>query len=201
MMTPLLFNLKNKKVLVVGGGTVATRRVVTLLESGAQVLCVSPVFSVWLQKAQDIKNELTLIFGIYKPNYLEDVDLAVAATNQEIINDQIKLDCQARRIWCNRVDNPEDSDFIFPSVIRRGDLTLSVCTEGASPFLTKAIMDDLSQRYDESYTERTALLRECRKKILENKNQKSASRQSLKELARYSIEELKEYLTKDERVL
>jgi len=197
MMTPLLFNLKNKKVLVVGGGKVATRRVATLLENGARVLCVSPVFSPWLQETQDSNNELTVIQGVYDVIHLEDMDLAVAATNQETINDQIKLDCNARRIWCNRVDNPEDSDFIFPSVIRRGDLTLTVCTEGASPFLTKAIVEDLSLRYDESYGERTALLRECRKRILENKSQKSESRQSLKELARYSIEELKEYLSKD----
>jgi len=197
MMTPLLFNLKNKKVLVVGGGAVATRRVATLLENGAQVLCVSPVLSAWLQEAQNTNNELMVIQGVYAGSHLENVDLVVAATNQQTINEQIKLDCQVRRIWCNRVDSPENSDFIFPSVIRRGDLTLSVCTEGASPFLTKAIVDDLSQRYDESYTERTALLRECRKRILENKNRKSESRQSLKELARYSIEELKEYLTKD----
>lgn len=197
MMTPLLFNLKNKKVLVVGGGKVATRRVATLLENGARVLCVSPVLSPWLQETQDSNNELTVIQGVYEVIHLEDMDLAVAATNQETINDQIKLDCNARRIGCNRVDNPEDSDFIFPSVIRRGDLTLTVCTEGASPFLTKAIVEDLSLRYDESYGERTALLRECRKRILENKSQKSESRQSLKELARYSIEELKEYLSKD----
>ncbi|HAZ06345.1 MAG TPA: siroheme synthase, partial [Acetobacterium sp.] len=45
------------------------------------------------------------------------------------------------------------------SVIRRGDLTLSVCTEGASPFLTKQIVAELAEHYDDSYTEKTALLR------------------------------------------
>ena len=78
----------------------------------------------------------------------------MAATDNRELNQQIKRDCAALKIWCNRVDDPEDSDFIFPSVIRRGDLTLSVCTEGASPFLTKRIVDELADRYDDSYTEK-----------------------------------------------
>lgn len=193
-MTPLLFNLKNKKVLVVGGGLIAARRIATLLENGAQVVCVSPVFSNGIQKTEN-KN-ITLVQGFYHLDQLANIDLAVAATDCEATNEQVKKDCKAQRIWCNRVDNPEESDFIFPSVLRRGDLTLSVCTEGASPFLTKAIINDLSERYDESYIERTALLGECRKRILEKNGKKSESTQSLKALARCTIEELKEQLTK-----
>jgi len=190
MMTPLLFNLKNKKVLVVGGGKVATRRIGTLFENGAQVVCVSPQFSNCLVKTQD--EGLTLVKGSYDSDQLEGIDLVVTATNSEAINAQVRKDCRRLGIWCNRVDNPDDSDYIFPSVIRRGDLTLSVCTEGASPFLTKAIVKDLSQRYDESYIERTALLRECRKRILE----KGQDTQILKDLSDCTIEELKEQLEK-----
>lgn len=190
MMTPLLFNLKNKRVLVVGGGKVATRRIVTLFKNGARVVCVSPEFSHCLVKTQD--EGLKLVKDTYNCDQLEGIDLVVAATNSEAINAQVKKDCKGLGIWCNRVDSPDDSDFIFPSVIRRGDLTLSVCTEGASPFLTKAIVEDLSRRYDESYIERTALLRECRKRILE----KGDNSQNLKDLAHCSIEELKEQLKK-----
>jgi len=190
MMTPLLFNLENKKVLVVGGGKVATRRIATLFENGARIICVSLEFSHNLKKTQD--EGLTLIEDSYKRDQLDNIDLVVAATNSEAINAQIKKDCKLLGIWCNRVDSPEESDFIFPSVIRRGDLTLSVCTEGASPSLTKAIVDDLSQRYDESYIERTALLRECRKRILE----KNGDPQMLKDLVNYSNEALKEQLKK-----
>jgi len=192
MMTPLLFNLKNKKVLVVGGGKVAARRIITLLENGAQVVAVSLDFSEGLIKTEN--KQLTLIQSVYNMKQLTGIDLAVAATNNRKLNQQIKMDCRSQKIWCNRVDDPEDSDFIFPSVIRRGDLTLSVCTEGASPFLTKRIVDDLADRYDESYTEKTALLRLLRQAVLAGDDAPNEKTAKLKELARCSNPELRSKL-------
>lgn len=192
MMTPLLFNLKNKKVLIVGGGKVAARRIVTLLENGMQVIAVSPDFSETIIKNENC--QLTLIHAGYHKEQLIDIDLAVAATDNRELNQQIKIDCASLKIWCNRVDDPEDSDFIFPSVIRRGDLTLSVCTEGASPFLTKSIVDDLAHRYDESYTEKTALLRLLRQTVLAGDGAPNEKTEKLKELSRCSNAELRSKL-------
>ena len=192
MMTPLLFNLKSKKVLVVGGGTVAARRIVTLLENGMQVIAVSPDFSEAIERIEN--RQLTLINACYHKEQLVDIDLAVAATDTRELNQQIKRDCQSQKIWCNRVDDPEDSDFIFPSVIRRGDLTLSVCTEGASPFLTKCIVDELADRYDESYTEKTALLRLLRQAVLAGDGTPKEKTAELKALSRCSNPELRSKL-------
>ncbi|MBU4439335.1 MAG: bifunctional precorrin-2 dehydrogenase/sirohydrochlorin ferrochelatase [Acetobacterium sp.] len=192
MMTPLLFNLKNKKVLVVGGGKVAARRIVTLLENGMQVIAVSPDFSEAIIKTENC--QLTLIHAGYHKDQLTDIDLAVAATDNRELNHQIRTDCASLKIWCNRVDDPEDSDFIFPSVIRRGDLTLSVCTEGASPFLTKNIVAELANRYDESYTEKTALLRSLRQTILAGAGSQKQKTEKLKELANCSNAELRSKL-------
>lgn len=192
MMTPLLFNLNHKKVLVVGGGKVAARRIVTLLENGMQVIAVSPDFSEAIIKTEN--HQLTLINTCYHKEQLVDIDLAVAATDNRELNQQIKRDCQTQKIWCNRVDDPEDSDFIFPSVIRRGDLTLSVCTEGASPFLTKRIVDELADRYDDSYTEKTALLRLLRQAVLAGDGSPNEKTAKLKELSRCSNLELRSKL-------
>nr|WP_320027064.1 bifunctional precorrin-2 dehydrogenase/sirohydrochlorin ferrochelatase [uncultured Acetobacterium sp.] len=192
MMTPLLFNLKNKKVLVVGGGKVAARRIVTLLENCMQVIAVSPDFSETIIKTENC--QLTLIHAGYHKDQLTDIDLAVAATDNRELNHQIRTDCASLKIWCNRVDDPEDSDFIFPSVIRRGDLTLSVCTEGASPFLTKNIVDELANRYDESYTEKTALLRSLRQTILAGAGSQKEKTEKLKELSNCSNAELRSKL-------
>ena len=192
MMTPLLFNLNNKKALVVGGGKVAARRIITLLENGMQVIAVSPDFSEAIKRIEN--RQLTLINACYHKEQLVDIDLAVAATDNRELNQQIKRDCQSQKIWCNRVDDPEDSDFIFPSVIRRGDLTLSVCTEGASPFLTKSIVDDLADRYDDSYTEKTALLRLLRQAILAGDGSPQEKTAKLKELSNCSNAELRSKL-------
>ena len=197
MMTPLLFNLKSKKVLVVGGGTVAARRIVTLLENGMQVIAVSPDFSEAIERIEN--RQLTLINACYHKEQLVDIDLAVAATDNRELNQQIKRDCQSQKIWCNRVDDPEDSDFIFPSVIRRGDLTLSVCTEGASPFLTKCIVDELADRYDESYTEKTALLRLLRQAVLAGDGTPKEKSEKLKELSNCSNAELRSKLGNTEQ--
>lgn len=192
MMTPLLFNLNHKKVLVVGGGKVAARRIVTLLENGMQVIAVSPDFSEAIIRTEN--HQLTLINACYHKEQLVDIDLAVAATDNRELNQQIKMDCQSQKIWCNRVDDPDDSDFIFPSVIRRGDLTLSVCTEGASPFLTKCIVDELADRYDDSYTEKTALLRLLRQAVLAGDGSPQEKSAKLKELSRCSNVELRSKL-------
>ncbi len=192
MMTPLLFNLKNKKVLVVGGGKVAARRIVTLLENGMQVIAVSPVFLESIIKTEN--GQLTRIDSGYHKEQLIGVDLVVAATDNHELNGQIKRDCASQKIWCNRVDDPKDSDFIFPCVIRRGDLTLSVCTEGASPSLTKHIIDDLADRYDESYTEKTALLRLLRQAVLAGDGAPNEKTEKLKELSRCSNAELRSKL-------
>lgn len=191
MMIPLLFNLKNKKALVVGGGKVAARRIITLLENGMQVIAVSPDFSECLIKTDN--KALTLIQAVYKKEQLTDMDLVVAATDNRELNQQIKRDCQSPKIFCNRVDDPDDSDFIFPSVIRRGDLTLSVCTEGASPFLTKRIVDDLADRYDDSYAEKTALLRLLRQAVLAGDGSRQEKAEKLKELSKCSNGQLKDY--------
>ncbi|MBC3795950.1 precorrin-2 dehydrogenase/sirohydrochlorin ferrochelatase family protein [Acetobacterium tundrae] len=196
MMTPLLFNLNNKMVLVVGGGQVALRRIRTLLANGAQVVCVSPAISENLCNIKEAR--LTLIHENYGKEQLTNIDLVIAATNSRALNRQIKTDCQSQKIWCNRVDDPDDSDFIFPSVIRRGDLTLSVCTEGASPFLTKKIVADLAAEYDESYVERTALLRVLRKKNLAGTASKQENTEKLKALSLCSVAELRKKLAEIE---
>lgn len=190
MMMPLLFNLNDKTALVIGGGKVAARKITALLENGAGVVCISPEFS---ERIREMKNErLNLVQGHYERKWLKDIDLAVAATDRRELNRQIKADCASEKIWCNRADDPDDSDFIFPSVIRRGDLTVSVCTEGASPFLTKSIVADLSKQYDESYAERTALLRVLRKHVLAGDETKKEKAENLEAFSRYALEALRE---------
>lgn len=190
MMMPLLFNLNDKTALVIGGGQVAARKISALLGNGARVVCVSPEFS---EHTREIRNsKLTLLQGTYRKEQLRGIDLAVAATDCRELNRQIKADCASEKIWCNRADDPEDSDFIFPSVIRRGDLTVSVCTEGASPFLTKSIVADLSKHYDESYAERTELLRVLRKHILAGDETSKEKAENLESFSRCSIEALRE---------
>ncbi len=186
-MIPLLLNLKDKKVLIIGAGPIASRRIATLLEEGALVTCVTLAISQELKKIAT--DRLTIRQREYRPSDLDGMALVVAATNDQEVNARIKSDCQTRSLLCNRVDCHQDSDVVFPCVIRRGKLSLSVCTEGASPSLTKAIVKSLSKTYDESYIERLELLSRLRKQILSEK--KPGHQALLSQIATDSLSELR----------
>ncbi len=194
MMIPLLFNLTNKKVLVVGGGMVGARRIQTILDNQGEVICVSLMISKAIKEIKSQK--LHLFEEKYNESQLNGIDLVVAATNCKDINQKIKKDCKRKKIICNRSDDPDDSDFIFPSVCRRGDLSISVCTEGASPFLTKEIMSEIKEMYDEEYIERLELLRESRKIIRLKNFSEDEKRCQLKMLTEMTIEKLRETVIK-----
>lgn len=189
-MIPLLIDLKDKEVLVVGGGKIAKRRIESLLEEGAKVTCIS------LSVPEEFRNfdskNFWLVEKKYEPTDLAEMDLVIAATNHDQINERIKRDCEKLKILCSRVDCHDDSDVIFPAVIRRGRLTLSVSTQGASPSLTKEIAGKLAKQYDESYIEKLDLLSIIRKKILAENN--SDSDKILREMAMCSVSELREKL-------
>ena len=189
-MIPLLINLKGKEVLVFGGGKIATRRIKALLKEEALVTCIS------LDLSEDLKSlasdHLSIQQKKYESSDLEKMILVIAATNNKDINERIKKECERQEILCSRSDCYEDSDVIFPCVIRRGRLTLSVCTEGASPSLTKEIVKSLSEQYDESYIERLELLNSLRTKILKDEN--NGSKELLNQIPRWSLDELREKL-------
>ncbi len=196
-MIPLLLNLKDKAVLVVGAGFIATKRVVTLLEEGAVVSCVGLDISDELKKIGS--ESLTIRQRKYRSSDLKKMDLVVAATNDQALNDQIKKDCKRRSILCSRADCHQDSDVIFPAVIRRGKLTLSVSTQGASPSLTKEIAQSLSKQYDETYAERLDLLSILRREILKEK--KPDQQKILKELSKEPLSELRKKVKESDHLL
>lgn len=134
----------------------------------------------------------------YGMNLLKGVDVAVIATDDHMLNQWIANDCKANGILCNCADDPEISDFIFPAVVRRGDLTLSVCTEGASPFMTRKIAGELAQTYGPEMGEKLQLMRQLRQRALNSDMDTMQKRHYLKGLVDKSLEELKQEAAKDE---
>ncbi|MGL4282782.1 MAG: precorrin-2 dehydrogenase/sirohydrochlorin ferrochelatase family protein [Eubacterium aggregans] len=189
---PLLFTTKERKALVVGGGRVGCRRARTLAESGCILTLVTADLPV------EAVAGTTLCLANYGQEHLEGMALVVAATDDARVNAKIVADCKARGILVNCVENPEVSDFIFPSVVRRGDLTLSVCTEGASPTLIKAIVSELRVRYDESYGPRLTYLKKLRQRTLALSLNTDEKQARLKDQAAKSVEELQKEWEKEQ---
>jgi precorrin-2 dehydrogenase/sirohydrochlorin ferrochelatase len=147
---PLYACVEGKQSVVVGGGPVAERKVADLLEAGALVRVVSPAITERLrQQAQ--AGEIEWLPAYYAPVHIEDAWLVFAATNDRAVNAQIALDANARRLFVNVVDGPEEGSFLVPSVVRRGDLCLSVSTGGANPMLARKVASELEMQYGDEY--------------------------------------------------
>jgi len=162
---PIALNVEGRRCVVVGGGTVAARRVEALLEAGGVVTVIAPEADAAIQKAaQDGRIELKPT--AYQASHLDGAFLISAATNLPAINAAVARDAQARGILCNDAEDPDRGDFIVPSTVRRGDLLLAVTTGGASPSLAARIAEALEATYGPEYAAYTALLGEVRRHVL-----------------------------------
>ena len=116
---PAYLNVKDRKCVVVGGGQIALRKVVSLLECGAIVEVISPELCPEIAELAAAK-EITSLVREYKKGDLEGVFVAIAATDSSIINRQVAAEARERSALVNVVDDASFSDFIAPSIIRRG---------------------------------------------------------------------------------
>ena len=132
--------------LVVGGGRIATGKVRALLACGARVQVVSPTLNPGLRRLFERK-KIRWEKRFFKASDLNGVLLAVAATDQQPVNEAVSRAARRKGIWVNVVDRPELCSFIYPSVVRRGKLVVAISTGGASPALAKWIRRDLESRY------------------------------------------------------
>lgn len=135
---PIFLDVKARPCLVVGGGEVAARKVETLIRSGARIRVVSPTLSISLQERLD-QGEIEHVAREFSPSDLDEVILAIAATDDMSVNREVSATARAARIPVNVVDQPELCSFIMPAVIDRSPVVVAVSTGGASPVLARLI--------------------------------------------------------------
>jgi len=162
---PINLDIQNRNCLVVGGGGVGTRKVMTLLKCGAKVTVVSAVISESLQDLEKSAS-LTLKARPYRTADLEDMFLVIGATDNEPLNRQISSDAESRNTLCNIADRPAVCNFILPSIVQRDDLVITISTSGKSPALAKKLRKTLESQFGEEYGYFLQLLGAIRKKLL-----------------------------------
>jgi len=172
---PIYLDVKDKPCLVVGGGSVGARKALFLAKCGARVKVVSDVFAKVFD--HDSFNEMALEKKPYDSHDLEGMFLVFAATDNSTLNMQISDDARKRNILCNVADSRDNSDFILPSVVDRGDLILTASTSGKSPAMAKQIRKDLEERYGEEYNRFLVLMGRIRKKLLNSEHSPESHRQ------------------------
>lgn len=153
--------------MVAGGGEVAARKVARLLDCGAQVLVVSPQLTPELT-ALKAESAIEHIAAEYDIQYIEGAVLIIGATDDEKTNATISSDARSRGIPVNIVDDPQKCDFILPSLVERGDLTLAIGTGGKSPALARYLREELESVYGMEYATLLNILGQLRGKMEKN---------------------------------
>lgn len=144
---PAFIDLRGKQCIVVGGGKTAERKVAALLRSGAKVTVISP-FVTSVLAGYSNRKRIKHVKRKYLKGDLEDAFIVIAATSDRQANQEVSLDAPC---LLNVVDDPEQANFIAPSVIRRGPLALAVSTSGSSPALAKSIRKELELLYSKEF--------------------------------------------------
>jgi precorrin-2 dehydrogenase/sirohydrochlorin ferrochelatase len=162
---PVNLDLRGRPCLVVGGGRVAGRKVGTLLDCEARVTVVSPRLDPALQVLAR-EGALAWVARPFCPEDLDGIRLVIAATDQPRVNRAVAEEARRRSIWCNVVDQPAAGTFILPSLVRRGDLMLTVSTAGRSPALARHLRKELEARFGDEYDRLLRLLGALRRRLL-----------------------------------
>jgi len=175
---PAFLTVKDRKCVIVGGGSVAQRKAKSLLDCGARVTVISPQVSPSLQriieagKAVHLKRE-------YQLGDSRGAFLLIAATDDRELNRQIGQEARKDGALVNVVDDPEYCDFIAPSIMRRGDITFAISTAGRSPALARRIREQLQRQFPKEYAQLATLLSEVREELKRNGEKVSPRRWQL----------------------
>ncbi|MDR7001988.1 NAD(P)-binding protein [Neobacillus niacini] len=161
---PIMLKLEGKKVVVVGGGKVAERKILGLLDTGAEITVISPKVT---EKVERLAADDLVLWHCkaFSEEDLSGASLVFAATDDVKINHMVKTAAGPHQ-FVTIADDPEASDFHVPAMVTRGRLNIAVSTGGASPTLASRIRSELETQFDEGYESYLEFLYIIRQRIL-----------------------------------
>lgn len=155
---PINLSIADQKVVVVGGGQIARRKVKSLKDCGACVTVISPKFCAGLARTRGIR----LVKRRYRKSDLRGACVVVSATDSQEVNRQVWQDATAAKILVNVVDQPDLCTFVLPATVSRGDLLITISTAGGSPALARRIREKIEAEIDPAFADHLSLLKEMR---------------------------------------
>jgi siroheme synthase-like protein len=186
---PIFLDISKKTCLVVGGGSVALRKVYILLKFKANVAVVSPHISGPLKKLAE-KGMVHVSLKEYDATDLDNVALVFAATDIESVNQAIRKDAGERNIPVNVVDNPSLCDFIVPSIVKKDPILIAISTSGILPFLSKKLRKDIAERITRDYVRYAGIVGRFRRLLISRVKDKKLRHNIMKEIGKIDISEI-----------
>lgn len=160
-----LIGLQSQQAVVIGGGSVAGRKVEGLLAAEFQVKVISPKLTPELQSLVP-SGAINYVQRPYLDGDLEDAFLVIAATNNPSVNQAVWTEAVRRGCLINVVDDPQHSNFILPAVLQRGELSIAISTGGGSPALARRLRERLEDLIGPEYGTLTEVMAELRPELL-----------------------------------
>ena len=194
-MYPVTLKLAGKFCTVVGGGSVAVRKVKSLLEQGAEVTVISPVLD---EELIAIQEQFVWRNSMYSDGMLKGSFLVIAATDSRDVNHAVYEWCEEHQVLVNVVDSLQESSFTVNAMVQRGDFMLAVSTSGISPAVSKKVREDLELQYGPEYGTMLEILEEAREEALRMIGDASKRRRFLQSVASMELPELLKQETKEE---
>jgi len=186
---PAFIDITGKKCLVVGGGKVAERKVAMLLRFGANIVVVSPVIVKQLLKL--VKEEKIQHFQrAYTEKDLAETALVFACTDNTTINKRIRKDAVRKKIPVNVVDDPALCDFIVPSIIKKGDLTIAIATSGTLPLLSKKLRQKIEEIITDDYLSYLTTIGQFRQQMIKTIKDKQKRETIMKKIEKMDMKKI-----------
>ena len=192
-MSTLALNIRmhGKLAVIIGGGTVAVRKLRSLVATGAQVRVVAREICPEINALKE-SGKVTVRAGSYMASDLDNAFLVVAATDDIIINEKVRCETEKRGIMVALADNPSAGDCTFPAVLQRGDLDIAVSTGGRCPTFAVDVRDRIAEFTGNEYGLILNQLAAEREKLLTNGSSSTYTTQVLRSLARRLLDQITE---------
>jgi siroheme synthase-like protein len=147
---PMFVKLEGRRVVVVGGGEIATSKMDGLLQAGANIVVVSPALNAQLT-AFARANRIEWRQKEFASEDLQNAFLVIAATSVPSVNESVFRAADARGLLCNAVDDIGNCHFYYGAVVQRGDLQIAISTNGKSPALAQRLRKELEAQFGTEY--------------------------------------------------
>jgi precorrin-2 dehydrogenase/sirohydrochlorin ferrochelatase len=158
-------DVRGRPALVVGGGVIAARKIIALLEAGAEVTVVAREVSDAVA-ALERDGRVTVVRRPFEPGDARGAFLVVGATDDEDVNRSVAGDARQWGALVNIVDRPALCTFTVPAVVRRGALTIAVATDGRCPSVARALRERLEGQYGPEYADVVERLGDARRMLI-----------------------------------
>ncbi len=180
-MLPLMIDVKNKQVTIIGGGRVAFRKLSVFLKHGARIKIISPQVTKGIEDLHE-KGSVKWINKEVDKCDLLDAFIVVAATDQRKVNEWVKQEVKENQLICI-ADRGGSGTFQMLSYKQTGSLTISVSTNGSSPTLSKSLCDKFFQQCSEEFIEELAEIGKKRNELIASSLSAEEKQRLLKTLA------------------